>query len=39
MCAKMKEKFSRRDGDALTSQYTALDLKLNISRLTSFPWA
>jgi hypothetical protein len=33
----MKDKISRKDGDALTSQYTALDLKPNIGKLTSFP--
>jgi hypothetical protein len=35
----MKYKISRRDGDALTSQYIVMDLKLNIGRLKSFPWA
>jgi hypothetical protein len=33
----MKDKISRRDGDALTSQYIALDLKLNIGKLIGFP--
>ncbi len=39
MCAKMKDKISTIDGGALTSQYTTLDLKLDISRLTCFPSA
>jgi hypothetical protein len=34
----MKDKISRRFGDALTSQYTTLDLKQDIGKLTSFPF-
>jgi hypothetical protein len=35
----MKEKNSRRDGDALTSQNIALDFKPDIGKLTIFPLA
>jgi hypothetical protein len=38
MCAEMKDGISSRD-DALTSQYTAWDLKPDIGRSTGFPWA
>jgi hypothetical protein len=33
------DKISRRDGDALTSQYITLDLKKDIGKLTGSPWA
>jgi hypothetical protein len=35
----MKDKISRRDGDAMTSQHIVLDLKQKMGKLTSFPWA
>jgi hypothetical protein len=36
MYANMKERISRRDGDALTSQNIVVDFKPNIGKLTSF---